>query len=132
MSPKHVAAVYILNPLTIATCVSMSTGLIHNFILALVLLFILHGAFITQLLLLYLICVRALIVDLVAGVATIQCRERGQVMLKLNVGHLNVVVTLKGGRKHREVIKSKEIENFSNQDCFICQLIDNISQLIGI
>ena len=49
LSPQHVAAAYALNPLTIATCVSMSTGVFHNFILSLVLLVILRGIFITSL-----------------------------------------------------------------------------------
>jgi len=44
-SPLHVMAAYALNPLTIATCVAMSTGVFHNFILSLALLFILRGVF---------------------------------------------------------------------------------------
>ena len=47
LSPQHVAAAYALNPLTIATCIAMSTGVFHNFILSLVLFFILRGTFIT-------------------------------------------------------------------------------------
>jgi len=43
LCPQHVAAAYALNPLTIATCVAMSTAVFHNFILSLVLLFILRG-----------------------------------------------------------------------------------------
>jgi len=44
-SPLHVMAAYALNPLTIATCVAMSTAVFHNFILSVALLFILRGAF---------------------------------------------------------------------------------------
>jgi len=43
-SPLHVMAAYALNPMTVATCVAMSTGVFHNFILSLMLLFILRGA----------------------------------------------------------------------------------------
>jgi len=48
LCPHHVAAAYALNPLTIATCVAMSTGVFHNFVLSLVLLVILRGRFITS------------------------------------------------------------------------------------
>jgi len=47
LSPLHVMAAYALNPLTIATCVAMSTGVFHNFVLSLALLFILRGIFLT-------------------------------------------------------------------------------------
>ena len=56
LGPLHVAAAYALNPLTIATCVAMSTGVFHNFILSLMLFFTLRGVFLASCLLLYDVC----------------------------------------------------------------------------
>ena len=61
LGPMHVTAAYTLNPLTIATCAAMSTGVFHNFILSLVFLFILRGTLLTPRYLLFMMYVSAFI-----------------------------------------------------------------------